>query len=142
MGASLEEALAEDMAERKARGLLRRAVPQGAGPVDFQSNDYLGLARDPRVVEGARRALEAHGAGGRASRLLGGGAKLFEEVESLASRRQPRHERSPQRGAPIDADDHEARPEAQQHEGCDHEEELINAITSKHSLCCYYEALD
>ena len=41
---------------------------------DFTSNDYLGLATHPAVVAAAHAALDAHGAGARAARLLGGGS--------------------------------------------------------------------
>ncbi len=85
MGSPLDEQLALEMQHRESAGLLRRLAeaPQAAGGarVDFSSNDYLGLARHPRVIEAARAALERHGAGGRASRLLGGGAPLCAEAE-------------------------------------------------------------
>lgn len=50
------------------------AIDARTGGVDFASNDYLGLSRHPAVVAAAHRALDEHGAGGRAARLLGGGA--------------------------------------------------------------------
>ena len=54
---------------------MRRVLrPRTAGdPVlDLASNDYLGLARDPRVVEGAVAASRAWGAGSTGSRLVTG----------------------------------------------------------------------
>ena len=36
----------------------------------FASNDYLGLANDPRVKEGAIRAVQRYGTGAGASRLV------------------------------------------------------------------------
>lgn len=51
---------------------------------DFTSNDYLGLASDPRVLAAGRAALDTHGAGGRAARLLGGGAGQV-ELEAAAA---------------------------------------------------------
>lgn len=48
---------------------------------EFTSNDFLGLSAHPEVIEGARAALAEHGAGGRASRLLGGGSPPDGRVE-------------------------------------------------------------
>ena len=45
------------------------------------SNNYLGLANDPRVVAGARAALEAYGAGAGASRLVTGSLDLHRRLE-------------------------------------------------------------
>lgn len=47
----------------------------------FASNDYLGLANDPRVREGAIRAVERYGAGAGASRLVSGDLALHRELE-------------------------------------------------------------
>jgi 8-amino-7-oxononanoate synthase len=75
------------------RSLLDRA--SGQGPVinlrgkkyvNFSSNDYLGLASHPAVIEAARRALEKYGFGAGASRLLAGGSMLHEELERLVAR--------------------------------------------------------
>src|SRR5688572_12126277 len=52
---------------------------------DFESNDYLGLSRDARVVDAARAALEEFGAGGRSARLLGGGSPLAARSEKAAA---------------------------------------------------------
>ncbi|MEI8352065.1 MAG: 8-amino-7-oxononanoate synthase, partial [bacterium] len=40
--------------------------------VNFSSNDYLGLARHPRVIAAAGKAMERYGAGATASRLVVG----------------------------------------------------------------------
>ncbi len=45
------------------------------------SNNYLGLAGDPRVIAGARAALEAYGAGAGASRLVTGSLDLHRRLE-------------------------------------------------------------
>jgi 8-amino-7-oxononanoate synthase len=45
------------------------------------SNNYLDLARHPRVLAGARAALERYGAGAGASRLVSGGTTLHRELE-------------------------------------------------------------
>jgi 8-amino-7-oxononanoate synthase len=49
--------------------------------ISFSDNDYLGLTRHPQVVEAARKALETHGAGAGASRLVTGNHPLYEELE-------------------------------------------------------------
>ncbi len=45
---------------------------EGATRLCFASNDYLGLAHDPRLVQAAQRALEEYGVGSGASRLITG----------------------------------------------------------------------
>lgn len=85
MGSRFEASLAEELERREAAGLRRRLDARGDGRVDFASNDYLGLARDVRVIEAARAALSEHGAGGRASRLLGGGSPAHEAAERAAA---------------------------------------------------------
>ena len=49
--------------------------------VDLASNDYLGLARDPRVVEAGVAALRTWGAGATGSRLVTGSTRLHAELE-------------------------------------------------------------
>jgi 8-amino-7-oxononanoate synthase len=72
MNAWLQQRLHEEKSRRQSQSLWRsvRAFPKGA--IDLGSNDYLGLARHPQVLEGAIKAIERCGAGARASRLLGG----------------------------------------------------------------------
>jgi 8-amino-7-oxononanoate synthase len=54
--------------------------------VDFASNDYLGLARNPLLVERAIEFTRKFGAGSTASRLLSGNIAPFERIErKLAS---------------------------------------------------------
>jgi 8-amino-7-oxononanoate synthase len=62
-------------AARAAAGLRRTLDPRLAGrdeSLDLASNDYLGLARDPRVVAGAIAATREWGAGSTGSRLVTG----------------------------------------------------------------------
>lgn len=66
----LEREAARALERLEAQGLRRRIEP-GRG-VDFASNDYLGLAGDPRVVAAAVATLNEGGLGGRAARLLRG----------------------------------------------------------------------
>lgn len=53
----------------------------GRPVVNLSSNDYLNLARHPRVVEGARQALAAWGAGAGASRLVTGSLECHAQLE-------------------------------------------------------------
>ncbi len=84
--------VADTLAELTAAGLLRKLrtlqSPQGArvrlGDRDVLllcSNDYLGLADDPRVRAGAIDAVERWGAGAGSSRLVSGGTDLHERLE-------------------------------------------------------------
>lgn len=64
------------------------ASPQGAWLVvdgkrvlNFCSNNYLGLANDPRMVEAARQALENFGAGPAAVRTIAGTTEMHLELE-------------------------------------------------------------
>lgn len=77
----LADWLAAERERREARGLWRELSAPGEVSADFTTNDYLGLARAPELCEAARVALERYGAGGRASRLLGGGSPLDREAE-------------------------------------------------------------
>lgn len=75
------QARLEQSAEAR-RALGRdRAIHPAAG-VDFCSNDYLGLRRDPRLAEAAARAAREHGAGAGAARLLRGTCDLHDELET------------------------------------------------------------
>jgi len=58
----------------------------GAKLLNVSSNDYLGLSTHPALVEAATAALEEHGVGAGASRLITGNVALCEELEhALAS---------------------------------------------------------
>src|SRR5919112_2257850 len=54
---------------------------EGAERIMLGSNNYLGLTADPRVVAGARDALERYGTGLTGSRLLNGTLALHLELE-------------------------------------------------------------
>jgi 8-amino-7-oxononanoate synthase len=87
----------DEATERARRGLRRTLVAHGAAApgrlerdgrslVNFASNDYLGLASDPRVVAAAVRAAEAFGWGAGASPLVSGGRTPHRELaEALAA---------------------------------------------------------
>jgi 8-amino-7-oxononanoate synthase len=70
-------------ARRRAAGLRRELIPRAAAePVlDLAGNDYLGLSRDPRVVEAAVTAVRAWGAGATGSRLVTGTTALHRALD-------------------------------------------------------------
>ncbi|SNS84708.1 8-amino-7-oxononanoate synthase [Actinomadura meyerae] len=71
-----------DAAERRAEAGLRRTLrPRPDGLTDLASNDYLGLAGDPRLVEGACAAARAWGTGSTGSRLVTGTTALHTELD-------------------------------------------------------------
>jgi len=78
-----EEWLSAEAAAREAAGLQRTLRPRAAegATVDLAGNDYLGLARDPSVVEAAAAAARRWGAGAGASRLVTGTLELHAQLE-------------------------------------------------------------
>ena len=54
----------------------------GQTVVSFASNDYLGLASHPSVIDAAKDAVDAWGAGATASRLVVGSRNIHTELES------------------------------------------------------------
>jgi len=89
---SLRQALSADLDALAASGLrreCRQITPVSAATVTaagklllvFGSNDYLGLARHPRLREAATAALEEWGAGSTGSRLTTGTFPLHQELE-------------------------------------------------------------
>lgn len=70
---------------RCARGTVRTdpVLRSGALPLlDLASNDYLGLAADPRVVAAAHEALDRYGASASASRLVTGTLPVHHDLEA------------------------------------------------------------
>lgn len=65
----------------QSAGTNPTCVIDGREVVMLCSNNYLGLAQHPEVLEGARRALEAHGVGPGGSRVLCGNVDLLIELE-------------------------------------------------------------
>jgi 8-amino-7-oxononanoate synthase len=91
---SLETALRAELEQLEREGLYRDRAhldgPQGVRVrlgsrelVSFASNDYLGLAADPRVAAAARAGAEHFGVGAGASHLLYGHHRLHHEVEEM-----------------------------------------------------------
>ncbi len=91
------EVLEDELVALQAAGLRRtlRAVQerragtvlfQGERIADFASNDYLGLASDPRVARAANAVLQAEGTGAGAARLISGNHPVHETLERELAR--------------------------------------------------------
>lgn len=90
----LFDSLARELQDLEAQALRRRLLRveevlpggrvrlEGRVLLNLSSNDYLGLAQDPRVIAGAQEAAARWGAGAGASRLVAGHFQLHEEVEA------------------------------------------------------------
>ncbi|MEX0606130.1 MAG: 8-amino-7-oxononanoate synthase [Marinobacter sp.] len=83
---------AREIEERKAAGLYRtrrvvsgpqqpRMTADGEPVLAFCSNDYLGLANHPALVEAAKSGLETNGLGGAASHLICGHHQAHHRLE-------------------------------------------------------------
>ncbi len=75
----LERRTRRRLAELEAGGLRRRLAPPRG--IDFSSNDYLALARDPRLARAFADAALREGTGSTASRLLRGEREEFSALE-------------------------------------------------------------
>ena len=84
--------LADEIAAMQAQGVYRhprvlegpqgpRAVIDGREVVNLSSNNYLGLADDPRLRQAAMRAIEEYGAGTASVRTIAGTNRLHAELE-------------------------------------------------------------
>ncbi|MFK4297955.1 8-amino-7-oxononanoate synthase [Arthrobacter sp. GAS37] len=84
MSRSMTAWLEQQAAVRERRGLIRTPMTRlgGDSEVDLASNDYLGLATDPRLAEAAREAIGRWGTGATSSRLVAGTTALHLELES------------------------------------------------------------
>jgi len=86
--------LKENIDALKAEGTYRR-LPVNFGPcanvinlngrrvVNLSSNNYLGLATHPRLIETAKRATELYGVGAGSVRTIVGNQDLLEELEEV-----------------------------------------------------------
>lgn len=94
---SLSDVLNDELQLIQAAGLRRTLYPvqqRHAGTVlfngervaDFASNDYLGLASDPRVARAAMAVLQAEGTGAGAARLISGNHPIHEALERELAR--------------------------------------------------------
>lgn len=92
-GSALDQALTAALDQRRAAGLYRRprtvepglAAPwqivDGRRCLGFASNDYLGLARDPRIAAVLAGAAGTWGTGAGAAHLAGGHTRAHGELE-------------------------------------------------------------
>lgn len=89
----LQSWISEQMGDLRARDLFRyprvhQGMPGGRLKIDgkeviqLSSNNYLGLCSHPRVIEGARKALEKYGAGTGAVRTISGTMDIHVECEA------------------------------------------------------------
>lgn len=85
--------LRDDLAQRKRDHLWRELSPVdgpagtevhigGKTYLQFCTNNYLGLASDPEVIDAARTALERWGVGSAASRLVAGSMRSHHDLET------------------------------------------------------------
>lgn len=89
---SLDDTLSSELAALRAHDLERQLRPvtgrRGAvvqtdrgRAIDFSSNDYLGLASDPRLMGDAAIAMSRAGTGAAASRLIAGDTSEHEKLD-------------------------------------------------------------
>jgi 8-amino-7-oxononanoate synthase len=69
-----------EAASWQRRGLARHLEVRAPGLVNFGTNDYLGLAHDPRVIAAANAAADHFGWGAGASALISGWTAAHEEL--------------------------------------------------------------
>lgn len=83
---SLNEFLAKKISQRKEQGILRKLTTASL-PVDFVSNDYLGLARSKELAASIEKTHQHQGVqnGSSGSRLLAGNSTFIGEVERKLS---------------------------------------------------------
>jgi 8-amino-7-oxononanoate synthase len=88
----LDARLAPELEALKQKSLyrLRRLIEGPQGPeiavggktlLNFSSNDYLGLAADPRLAEAAKRGLDRYGTGSGAAHLVTGHSTAHHALE-------------------------------------------------------------
>lgn len=84
MSKSMTTWLEQQATVRERRGLVRTPLTRSAADasVDLASNDYLGLATDPRLAEASREAIGRWGTSATSSRLVAGTTALHLELES------------------------------------------------------------
>ncbi len=91
--ANLVNELADELAARESQGLRRtrrllttpqraRVCVDGREYIAFCSNDYLGLAADPRLAAAAKAGIDRYGVGAGASHLILGHSSAHHELEA------------------------------------------------------------
>lgn len=92
MNANLQEFLAANLQDLKDQHLYKipkiletaaggRVRMNGKDVVNLSSNNYLGLANHPKVVEAARESIDRWGVGAGAVRWIGGTMEVHDELE-------------------------------------------------------------
>lgn len=92
MNAGFQQWLHESIEQLKAQNLYKQPpileTPQGGRVriggrevINLASNNYLGLANDPRLKQAAIEAIQQWGAGAGAVRWLGGTNSLYDQLE-------------------------------------------------------------
>src|SRR4051812_2045946 len=80
----LERRVRGRIAALEADGLLRSLRPPTG--IDLCSNDYLGLARHPRLIARFAEGAQREGCGSTGSRLLRGERECFQAIEHRFAR--------------------------------------------------------
>ena len=83
----LPKKLQDKLLQRDVQNTLRH-LPETNNLVDFSSNDYLGLSRNPKLFQRASQILAERGIlqnGATGSRLLSGNHSLYSELETKLS---------------------------------------------------------
>jgi glycine C-acetyltransferase len=81
------EMLAAETKKLEQAGLYKpEKIHNRTNIVDFTSQDYLGLARDDRVRDAAKTALDEYGLGAGAPRVFTGTRKIHRELEHALAR--------------------------------------------------------
>ena len=86
-----------DLSQRMRSGMhrTRRAITSVQGPIviiagkellNFSSNDYLGLAAHPELLDTLKRAVDVHGVGAGASQLVCGHSVVHAELEEALAK--------------------------------------------------------
>lgn len=94
---SLDEFATNKLAELESQALRRALIPttrtegiwaerNGKKLLSFSCNDYLGMAQHPALKAAAVAAIERHGVGAGASRLVTGNHPLYAELEARLAR--------------------------------------------------------
>ncbi|HEY3331484.1 MAG TPA: 8-amino-7-oxononanoate synthase [Capsulimonadaceae bacterium] len=74
--------LAGGLRDRQGLGLSRHLPTTTRPRIDLGSNDYLGLATNPAVIDAANEAVRKYGAGSTGSRLISGNIEIHEALEA------------------------------------------------------------
>jgi len=94
---TLKQVLEKELAEIEKAGLYKKerviTSPQGADitvqggkkVVNFCANNYLGLSANPKVIEAAKQAVDAHGYGLSSVRFICGTQDIHKELEKKLS---------------------------------------------------------